>query len=128
MTARRVFHTDNAPKAIGPYSQAILSNGFMFCSGQIPIDPKTGEVVTGDIAVQTRQALTNVRALLEDAGTNLANVVKVTVFLHQMSDFASMNAVYGEFFPDAPPARTTVGNLDLPRGVLIEIEVIAVMP
>ncbi len=125
---RQVVSTPNAPAAIGPYSQAIIANGFVFCSGQIPLDPATKQVIEGDITVQTERVMKNIGGLLEAAGASYANVVKSTVFLHSMDDFAAMNEVYSKYFGDQPPARTTVGNLNLPRGVLIEVEVIAVMP
>jgi 2-iminobutanoate/2-iminopropanoate deaminase len=124
---RQTVSTENAPKAIGPYSQAIIANGFVFCSGQIAIDPAKGELIQGDIAAQTAQVLTNLRAVLEASGASLDTVVKTTVFLHRMADFEAMNAVYGEVFKDNPPARSTVGNLDLPRGVLVEIEAVALV-
>lgn len=126
--SRTPVSTDKGPKAIGPYSQAIIANGFVFCAGQTPIDPATGKVVEGEIGDQTRQALKNVSAILEAAGTSIANVVKTTVFLHNLADFQGMNKVYAEFFPENPPARTTVGNLDLPLGVMVEIEAVAVLP
>src|ERR1039457_5322151 len=106
---RQTVHSDAAPKAIGPYSHAIIANGFVFCSGQAALDPATGQLVPGDIAAQTRQVLTNVKAVLESAGTSLDQVVKTTVYLHAMTDFQAMNKVYAEFFPTNPPARTTVG-------------------
>ncbi|MCC7207835.1 MAG: RidA family protein [Anaerolineae bacterium] len=124
---RHTVVTDDAPKAIGPYSQAIVANGFVFCSGQIAIDPTTNTLVEGDVAVQARRVLMNLKALLEDAGAALESVVKTTVFLHNMGDFEAMNAVYAEFFKDSPPARSTVGNLNLPRGVLVEVEAIALV-
>ncbi|HRE48838.1 MAG TPA: RidA family protein [Aggregatilineales bacterium] len=127
MTERRIVHTEHAPKAIGPYSQAVIANGFVFCAGQTGFDPATMEVVKGGISAETRQVLTNIKAVLEAAGSGLGKVVKTTVYLHDMGDFQAMNVVYAEFFPDAPPARTTVGNLNLPRGVLVEIEVIAMV-
>ncbi len=122
-----VVKTDSAPKAIGPYSQAIIANGFVYCSGQTPIDPATGKLVDGDVGVQTEQVLKNLRAVLEAAGTSLERVVKANVFLHRMSDFQAMNAVYGQVFSINPPARSTVGNLDLPLGALVEIELIALL-
>ena len=124
---RQTVSTEHAPKAIGPYSQAIIANGFVFCSGQIAIDPAKGELIQGDIAAQTAQVLSNLRAVLEASGASLDTVVKTTVFLHCMADFEAMNAVYGEVFKDNPPARSTVGNLDLPRGVLVEIEAVALV-
>lgn len=117
--------TDKAPKAIGPYSQGIIANGFVFCSGQIPIDPATGELNTGPIEEQTRQVLKNVSAVLEAAGSSLDEAVKVTVFLQDMNDFGKMNAVYAEFFKAPNPARAAVQVARLPRDVKVEIEAIA---
>ena len=118
--------TDKAPKAIGPYSQAIVANGFVFASGQIPIDPATGELNTGTIEEQTRQVLKNLTAVLEAAGTSLHKVVKATVFLQDMNDFTRMNAVYGEFFKPPYPARAAVQVARLPKDVKVEIEAVAV--
>ena len=123
---REVVATDKAPKAIGPYSQAIRANGFVFSSGQIAIDPTTGQVVGGDIAAQTELVLKNISAILWHAATDMDHVVKTTVFLKNMSDFAAMNEVYARFFPKAPPARSTVEVARLPKDVLVEIDVIAV--
>lgn len=125
--SKQVIHTPNAPAAVGPYSQAIIANGLLFTAGQIAIDPSVGKVVEGDIRAQTRQVLTNIRALLEAAGTNLERVVKTTVFLKNMDDFSAMNEVYGEFFPSNPPARSTVQVAKLPLDVLVEIETIALL-
>ncbi len=125
MTSRTIVQTPAAPPAIGPYSQAIVSGNLIFCSGQIPLDPATGEIVKGGIEEQTHQVLKNLRAVLESAGSGLEHVLKTTVFLKQMDDFAAMNAVYATYFPDAPPARSTVEVSRLPRNVLIEIECIA---
>lgn len=122
---RTVIATDRAPSAIGPYSQAIRADLSVFASGQVPIDPETGQLVDGDIAAQTRQALSNLAAVLEAAGSSLAHVLKTTVFLTNMADFQAMNAVYAEFFPAAPPARSTVAVLALPRGARVEVEAIA---
>ncbi len=122
---KKIVTTEAAPAAIGPYSQAIVANGFVFVSGQIPIDPATGSFVEGGIAAQTRQGLNNLKAVLEAAGSSLADVVKTTVFLASLGDFAEMNAVYGEFFSSDPPARATVQAAALPRGALVEIEAIA---
>lgn len=124
---KQVIATKNAPQAIGPYSQAILAGGFVFASGQIPIDPLTGEFVPGGVAEQTEQVLKNLSSVLEAAGTSLSNVVKTTVFLADMNDFAAMNSVYGRFFGDDPPARATVEASGLPRGALVEIEAIALV-
>jgi 2-iminobutanoate/2-iminopropanoate deaminase len=118
--------TDKAPKAIGPYSQAIVANGFVFASGQIPIDPATGELNTGTIEEQTRQVLKNLTAVLEAAGTSLHKVVKATVFLQDMNDFTRMNAVYGEFFKPPYPARAAVQVARLPKDAKVEIEAVAV--
>jgi 2-iminobutanoate/2-iminopropanoate deaminase len=118
--------TDRAPKAIGPYSQAIAANGFIFASGQIPIDPASGEIVAGSIEDQTRCVLRNLSAVLEAAGTSLHGVVKATVFLQDMNDFTRMNAVYGEFFKPPYPARAAVQVARLPKDVKVEIEAVAV--
>ncbi|MFN2497797.1 MAG: RidA family protein [Pyrinomonadaceae bacterium] len=120
-----IIHTEQAPKAIGPYSQAIRTNGFVFASGQIPIDPKTGEFVAGGIAEQTEQAIKNLSRVLEAAGSGLSRVVKTTVFLVDMGEFAVMNEVYGRFFSEEPPARATVEAARLPRDARVEIEAIA---
>ncbi|NLG85879.1 MAG: RidA family protein [Firmicutes bacterium] len=119
--------TSKAPAAIGPYSQAIRSGNFVYTSGQIPLDPATGQLVEGDIKAQTRQVLTNVKAILEAAGTSLANVVKTTVFLKNMADFAAMNEVYAEFFSEPFPARSAIGVVALPKDVAVEIETVAVL-
>jgi 2-iminobutanoate/2-iminopropanoate deaminase len=117
--------TDGAPKAIGPYSQGIRINGFVFTAGQVAIDPKTGELVAGGIAEQTTRALENLRAILAEAGSSMAQVVKTTVFLVDMADFAAMNEVYGRAFASHRPARSTVAVAALPRGARVEIEAIA---
>jgi 2-iminobutanoate/2-iminopropanoate deaminase len=124
-TVRQIVKTERAPGAIGPYSQAVIAGGFVFASGQIPIDPLTGEFVAGGVAEQTEQVLRNLSAVLEEAGTELARVVKATVFLADMNDFAAMNEVYGRYFSEQPPARATVEAARLPRDARIEIEVIA---
>ena len=120
------IHTDNAPAAIGPYSQAIEAGGMVFASGQIPIDPATGNFVEGGIKEQTRQSLTNARNILLAAGTDLAHVVKTTVFLSDMDNFVPMNEVYAEFFSQPFPARSAVAVKTLPKGALVEVECIAV--
>jgi len=120
-----VVSTENAPGAIGPYSQAIKANGMVFCSGQIPIDPSTGQFVSDGVAEQTEQVFKNLIAVLEAAGTDLGRVVKTTVFLADMNDFAAMNEVYGRFFNDNKPARATVQAARLPRDAKVEIECIA---
>ncbi len=122
---REAVFTSEAPPAIGPYSQAIRAGEFLFLSGQIPLDPATGEVVAGDVAVQTDRVLRNLRAVLEAAGSSLDAVVKTTVFLADLNDFSAMNAVYGRYFPSPAPARATVEVARLPRDVRIEIDAIA---
>jgi 2-iminobutanoate/2-iminopropanoate deaminase len=123
---REIVATKDAPQAIGPYSQAIKANGFVFTSGQIAIDPATQQVVAGDVAAQTDRVLRNLSEVLEAAGSGLGKVVRSTVFLKNMDDFAGMNAVYGKYFSSAPPARSTVEVARLPKDVLVEIDVIAV--
>ena len=122
---KEIVHTEQAPKAIGPYSQAIRTNGFVFASGQIPTDPKTGQFVAGGIAEQTEQVIKNLSRVLEAAGSGLNRVVKTTVFLADMEEFAAMNEVYGKFFSEEPPARATVAAARLPRDARVEIEAIA---
>lgn len=122
---KQIIKTGDAPGAIGPYSQAVIAGGFVYCSGQIPLDPRTGEFVAGGIAEQTEQVLKNISALLAAAGTGLEQVVKTTVFLAEMNDFAAMNEVYGRFFGENYPARSTVQAARLPRDARVEIEVIA---
>ena len=122
---REVIATNDGPKAIGPYSQAIKANGLVFLSGQIALDPATQQVVPGDVAAQTERALQNLAGILKAAGTSLDRAVKTTVFLKNMSDFAAMNEVYGRYFTEAPPARSTVEVARLPKDVLVEIDVIA---
>ena len=117
--------TEKAPAAIGPYSQAIQAGNLLFCSGQIPLDPVSGEIVAGDISRQTEQVMENIAALLSAAGGDFSNVVKTTVFLVEMSDFGAMNEVYGRYFSTHRPARSTVAVKALPRGAMVEIEVIA---
>lgn len=119
------IQTDNAPKAIGPYSQAIKANGFVYASGQIPLDPSTMQIVEGGIREQTERVMKNLKAVLEAAGSSLDRVVKTTVFLSDLGDFADMNETYGRFFGEVPPARSTVQVSRLPREVRIEIDVIA---
>lgn len=121
---KEIVSTDAAPPALGPYSQAVIAGDLIFAAGQLGIDPQTGKLAEG-IEAQTRQALTNLSAVLEAASGSLGRVVKVTVFLTHMEDFAAMNTVYGEFFPLQPPARSTVEVAQLPRAALVEIEVIA---
>lgn len=122
----KAIHTDQAPKALGPYSQVIEAGGMVFASGQVPIDPATDQFVSGGIKEQTRQSLTNARSILQQAGTDLSHVVKTTVFLADMADFAAMNEVYAEFFSQPYPARSAVAVKQLPKGALVEVECIAV--
>lgn len=124
---RERVQTERAPAAIGPYSQAIRAGGFVFASGQIPTDPATGEFVKGGVAEQTAQVLKNLAAVLEAAGSGLDKVVKTTVFLADMKEFAQMNEVYAKFFTDAPPARATVAAAGLPRDARVEIEAVALI-
>ena len=123
--AKEIIYTGKAPKPIGPYSQAVKAGGFLFGSGQIAIDPATGELVRGDIKAQTRRVMENIKAILESSGYTLKDVVKVTVFLKNIEDFKDFNEVYGEYFREGPPARTTVEVSRLPKDVLIEVDFIA---
>jgi len=125
---KEIIHTDKAPKAIGPYSQAIRTDSMIYTAGQLGLDPATGELVHGFVEEQTRQALTNLKNVLEEAGSTMGHVVKTTVFLKEMIDFSKMNAVYAEFFGENPPARSTIAVAGLPKGGLVEIEVIALVP
>ncbi len=120
----KTVHTDNAPKAIGPYTQAQITGNFVFTSGQIAIDPAVGDLVQGGVKEQTKQVCENLKAVLAEAGTSLQSVVKTTCFLHDIDDFAAFNEVYGEYFT-GKPARSCVGGLNLPKGALVEVEVIA---
>ncbi|MHA1479864.1 MAG: RidA family protein [Candidatus Thorarchaeota archaeon] len=124
---REVVSTSDAPKAIGPYSQAIKANGFLFCSGQIPANPETGELVSGSITEQTHQCLKNLKAIIEAAGSSMSSVVKVSVFLKNMDDFGEMNAEYAKWFPVDPPARAAVEVARLPKDVGVEIEAIVIV-
>ena len=126
-TVRHALTTAGAPAAIGPYSQAIVAGQLLFCSGQIPLDPVTGQIVEGDVGAQTRRVLENVRAILVAADTTFDDVVKTTVFLADMNDFAAMNAVYGKYVTDPPPARATVQVARLPKDARVEIDLIAVL-
>jgi len=119
--------TEKGPKPIGPYSQAVKSNGFLFASGQVALDPRNNEFIGGDIGQQTERAMENIKAVVEAAGSNLHHVVKTTVFLKDMNDFAAMNEAYGKYFTAAPPARSTVQVARLPKDALVEIEVIAAL-
>lgn len=122
---KKIIFTDNAPKAVGPYSQAVRVGDLLFCSGMIPIDPKNQEVFTGDIKIQTEMVLSNIEGLLKSTGLNFADIVKTTIFLTSMSDFAAVNEIYAKRFASEPPARSTVQVAGLPKGVNVEIEVIA---
>ena len=124
---KRVIATKHAPTAIGPYSQAVRAGQFVFCSGQIPLDPASGELVSGGVANQTRRVLQNLKAVLEEAGASLGTVVKTTVYVKDMGDFAEMNGAYAEFFKDSPPARATVQAARLPKDVSVEIDAVAIM-
>lgn len=122
---KQIITTPAAPAAIGPYSQAVVYEDLVFCSGQIPLDPATGQLVEGGVAIQTEQVIKNLRAVLEAAGSSLANVLKTTVFLKNLSDFGEMNEVYGRYFSESAPARATVEAARLPRDVQVEIEAVA---
>ena len=123
--AKEVIATTSAPAAIGPYSQAIKANGLLFTAGQIPLDPATGKIVEGDITAQTERVMRNLEAVLAAAGTNFANVVKTTCFLANLDDFAAFNAVYGRYFAEQPPARSTVQAARLPASAQVEVECVA---
>ena len=122
---REIIATDKAPQAIGPYSQAVRAGDFLFCSGQIAMDPETGELIGGDVGAQTERVLNNIQAVLEAAGAGLNQVVRCTVFLADMDDFTAMNEVYGRFFPENPPARAAVEVSRLPKNVGVEIAAVA---
>jgi 2-iminobutanoate/2-iminopropanoate deaminase len=124
---KQVILTDRGPKPIGPYSQAVRTNGFLFVSGQVALDPKSGELVGADVRQQTERVLDNLKAILEAAGVSLSHVVKTTVFLKDMNDFAAMNETYARYFTPAPPARSTVQAARLPKDALVEIDVIAAL-
>jgi 2-iminobutanoate/2-iminopropanoate deaminase len=125
---RQIISTANAPAAVGPYSQAVRCGEFVYTAGQLGMDPATGKLVEGGVQAQVRQALTNLQAVLQAAGTSLANAVKTTVFLQDIGEFRAMNEVYAQFFPDAPPARSAVQVAALPLGGQVEIEVVAFVP
>jgi len=124
---KKVVFTQQAPEAVGPYSQAIKLNGLVFCSGQVPLDPGTGELVEGSVADQTSRAMENLGAVLGEAGSSFDDVVKVTAYLTDMADFVEFNAVYARFFTDDPPARATVGVAALPKGARVEVECVALV-
>jgi 2-iminobutanoate/2-iminopropanoate deaminase len=119
--------TDNAPKAIGPYTQAVIHNGIAYLSGQIPLDPATGQLIEGDIAAQTERVMENLKAVLAAAGSSLERVLKTTVYLADISEFPAMNQMYGRYFPGTPPARSTIQAANLPRGARVEIDMVAVV-
>lgn len=125
--SKKVVHTDRAPEAIGPYSQGVVANGLLFTAGQIALDPASGQVITGGVAEQTERVFKNLTAVLESAGTSWSNVVKTTVFLQDMKDFPTVNEVYARMVGEARPARSTVAVAGLPRGVLVEIEAVAIV-
>ena len=125
--SKRVVMTDRAPQAIGPYSQAVVGGGFVFVAGQLALEPRTGQLVPGDVRIQTKRVMENIKAILEGAGSSLANVVKTTVFLRDMNDFGAMNEIYGSYFQEDPPARSTFQVAKLPRDGAVEIEVIALL-
>jgi 2-iminobutanoate/2-iminopropanoate deaminase len=122
---KKIISTSEAPAAIGPYSQAVRSGNLLFCSGQIPLDPKSGQIVSGDIATQTRRAVDNIGAVLKAEGLGFENIVKTTIFLTDLADFQTVNEIYGSYFKSQPPARSTVQVSALPKGAKVEIEVIA---
>ncbi|HEV8498014.1 MAG TPA: RidA family protein [Gemmatimonadaceae bacterium] len=124
----KIVHTEHAPAAIGPYSQGIVANGFLFTAGQIAIDPATGQVVTGNVAAQTERVMANLAAVLATVGATWKDVVKITVYLHDMNEFPMVNEVYGKVLGDARPARSTVQVSALPRGVLVEIDAVVAIP
>ncbi len=126
MTTKKIIRTDQAPQAIGPYSQAVEANGFVFVSGQIALDPKTGAVISGDIKEQTKHVMENGKAILAAAGCGMDKVVRTTIYLKSIGDFAAVNEVYGSYFPSEPPARATVEVSRLPKDVAVEIDFVAV--
>ena len=124
--SKEIVHTKRAPEAVGPYSQAIKESGIVFCSGQVALDPASGELLEGSVADQTRRAMDNLKAVLEAAGSDFDKVLKVTAYLTDMNDFVEFNGVYAEYFTDAPPARATVGVAALPKGARVEVECVAI--
>ena len=124
--SKRIVRTEQAPQAIGPYSQAVVAGGFVYVAGQLALDPNTGQLVPGDVRIQTKRVMENIKAILEGAGSSMAGVVKTTVFLRDLNDFGAMNEIYGSYFQEDPPARSTVQVAKLPREGAVEIEVVAV--
>lgn len=124
---KKVISTTAAPAAIGPYSQAVAANGLVFCSGQVPLDPETGELLSGSIAEETQRCMRNLEAVLKEAGSALDSILKTTIYVTDMNDFAEVNEAYGSFFTDAPPARATVGVAALPKGARVEVECVAAL-
>ena len=125
--SKRIVRTEQAPQAIGPYSQGVVGGGLVFVAGQLALDPHTGQLVPGDVRIQTKRVMENIKAILESAGTSLANVVKTTVFLRDLNDFGAMNEIYGSYFQEDPPARSTFQVAKLPRDGAVEIEVVALV-
>ena len=125
--SKRIVMTEEAPQAIGPYSQAVVAGGFVYAAGQLALDPHTGQLVPGDVRIQTKRVMENIKAILERAGSSLANVVKTTVFLRDLNDFGAMNEIYGSYFQEDPPARSTVQVAKLPRDGAVEIVVVALV-
>ena len=125
--SKRIVRTEEAPEAIGPYSQAVIGGGFVYTAGQLALDPHTGQLVPGDVRIQTKRVMENIKAILERAGSSLAGVVKTTVFLRDLNDFGAMNEIYGSYFQEDPPARSTVQVAKLPRDGAVEIEVVAIV-
>lgn len=124
---KKAINTDAAPAAVGPYSQAVIANDLVFCSGQVPFVPETGELLSGSIAEETARCMRNLEAVLKEAGTNLEQIVKTTIYVTDMNDFGEVNEAYGSFFSDEPPARATVGVAALPKGARVEIDCIAAL-
>jgi 2-iminobutanoate/2-iminopropanoate deaminase len=125
--SKRIVRTEEAPQAIGPYSQAVVAAGFVYTAGQLALDPHTGQLVPGDVRIQTKRVMENIKVILESAGSSLAEVVKTTIFLRDMNDFGAMNEIYGSYFQEDPPARSTVQVAKLPRDGAVEIEVVALV-
>lgn len=125
--SKTIIHTENAPAAVGPYSQAVAISNLVYTAGQIPLDPQTGKMIDGEISAQTERALLNLQAVLQAAGSSLADVIKTTVFLQDMGEFGAMNAVYGRFFSENPPARSAVEVAALPLGARVEVEAVAIV-